>query len=86
MPACACCVCMRYAVCTCEHVCGVRVWRVNARTAELLQPVADKDVEHAIEQQRMGAKPSSGVLDPRDGLWSRVWLSGCGKQVRRAFD
>ena len=77
---------MRYAVCTCEHVCGVRVWRVNARTAELLQPVAYEDVEHARGGLRAHPLLLDGVLDPRDGLWGSVWLSGCGKQVRRAFD
>ena len=70
------------------HMCMVCVhlWGVNARTAELLQPVADKDVEHARGGLRAHPLLLDGVLDPRDGLWSRVWLSGCREQARRAFD
>ena len=54
-------------------------------TAELLQPIADEDVEHARRGPRAHLLLINGVLDPRDGLWSGVY-SGCGDEVRKAFD
>ena len=50
---------------------------MNAMTAELLQPIADEDVEHVRRGPRAHLLLLNGVLDPRDGLWSGVWLSGC---------
>ena len=74
--ACVCAACTREQSISLARECVYGV-RVNAMTAELLQPIADEDVEHARRGPRALLLLINGVLDPRDGLWSGVWLSGC---------